>query len=923
MKTKLHYVFSISIFLIVFSLQAQNSLWQATKRVAVSKTVSNLNLDASKVDYMVLNTKMLDKALKTSKGGLNKLNSRLIEIPIKNGKLQTFTLHETAVFSPSLAAKFPNIKSYKGIAVDGSGAQLTMSVSPDGIHTMINNLNNDNLFMQPLEKGGNEYVIYSRKNRLKKGQSFRCSTLEAIKTSTSKTNARKILDEGGANNQRLQRFRIAISVTGEYTAFHGGTISGALAAINTSMARINAIFETDMAVTFEVVDATELIYTDANLDPYSNPGVGTSSNNFNSIEGWSLQLQNNLTSTIGNSAYDIGHLFGDDGGGGFAGCIGCVCDDDNPNDDFDRNKGSGYTSPPDGIPEGDVFDLNFLVHEIGHQMGGNHTWSFEPEGTTVQAEPGSGTTLMAYAGIAGEDNVASDSDPYFHHLSIKQILNTIATKDCQTIEDIPNLPPNAMAGNNFVIPASTPYILKGNAVDANPDDILTYCWEQIDIGVVNNTNFGPNLQDGSMNRSVLPTTSPNRYIPRLSSVLSNRVIQTNPGLGSDWETASSISRTLNWALTVRDRNLQGNTVGQSSYDTMSISVVAGSTQNPVGPFSVTSQAEMNSSWRQNTFETITWNVAGTNANGINTSSVNILLSTDGGVNFDTILVSNTPNDGTENIRVPDLEATNCRIMVEPVGNIYYAINSADFAIGFEVNEVCEQQFVSGNNLNIAINDGQTITNSINVPVSNILSSIKVNVDVTHTFISDLNVTLQHPNGSTTTNLWSENCFVSSGFRDFDIIFDDDGESVNCASPTIGTYIPSTPLSVFEGLDMQGNWTLSILDGAEGDVGRLNNWYVEFCTVSFERINFVDTFTGFSVFPNPNNGIFILKLNTENTQRMLDLNVFDIRGRRVYNELFNGGSRIEKTIDLNGFKAGVYFLNLNDSDQTYTYKVVIR
>ena len=225
--------------------------------------------------------------------------------------------------------------------------------------------------------------------------------------------------------------------------------------------------------------------------------------------------------------------------------------------------------------------------------------------------------------------------------------------------------------------------------------MLTYCWEEIDSGKVDHLNFGPTLTNGSMNRSLPPSTSPNRYIPRLSSVLLGNIEQTNPGLGSDWETVASVDRFLNWALTVRDRNTSNYISGQSSYDTMQIEVIDGTVSQPVGPFEVTSQATSGINWTQGNTETITWNVANTDdVTGINTSNVNILLSTDGGNNFNTVLKTNTPNDGTENITVPNIAAPFCRIMVEPVDNIYYAVNPVDFAIGYTVTTTCNQQFSS-------------------------------------------------------------------------------------------------------------------------------------------------------------------------------------------------------------------------------------
>ena len=139
----------------------------------------------------------------------------------------------------------------------------------------------------------------------------------------------------------------------------------------------------------------------------------------------SAQLQSTLTSVIGEANYDIGHLFDFGDKNGNAGCIGCVC--------VDGQKGSGFSAHDfldnDGGPYmSDYFDIDYVPHEIGHQMGANHTFSFSSEGTGVNVEPGSGTTIMGYAGITGPDDVQDHSDPYFHYVSIDQILTNLETQ---------------------------------------------------------------------------------------------------------------------------------------------------------------------------------------------------------------------------------------------------------------------------------------------------------------------------------------------------------------------------------------------------------------------------------------------------------------------------------------------------------------
>ncbi|MFV0539769.1 MAG: reprolysin-like metallopeptidase [Aestuariibaculum sp.] len=657
MKAKLHYVFSIAMVLSVFSVFGQELPWEKLNDDRLTKDISKLNLDSEKVYFYKLNFSVLKKNLDKIPFQIPKSSERTkLNLPTEEGRLQTFFIYESSVFSAKLAAKYPHIKSYVGFASNNSDIRLRMSVSHNGIETMISYPDRPTVFMQPIKKGSNKYVVYQRSSRKKPFNTFECKTIETLNTTLKRSN-KTALNEGGANTKTLQKFRIAISTMAEYTAYHyiSDPVADALAAINTTLSRVNEVFENDMAIRFELVDATQLIYTDAATDPYSDAGVGADG-------AWSTELQNTLTTEIGNAAYDVGHLFGASGGGGDAGCIGCVC--------VDGQKGSGFTSPANNIPEGDSFDIDFVAHEIGHQMGANHTFAFENEGAGVSAEPGSGSTIMGYAGLENQNNVQLDSDDYFHYHSIKQILDNLQTKSCQTTEVITNNSPIANAGADYHIPAGTPYILKGSATDTDAGDNLTYCWEQTDSGMTNYLNFGPELAEGSVNRSLPPTNIPERHIPKFASVLAGNIIQTNPTLNSDWETVSTVARTLNWALTVRDRSPNNASGGQTSFDTMQITV------EEVAPFTVENPV----SWTQGETETIVWNVGETNNATINCQLVNIKLSIDGGTTF-TTLISNIPNNGSYSYTVPAIADTeNARLLIEAADNIFYDVSDFDFTI---------------------------------------------------------------------------------------------------------------------------------------------------------------------------------------------------------------------------------------------------
>jgi subtilisin-like proprotein convertase family protein len=901
MKKSLHFFLTFLAFFAVTISFSQSKSWTKNTINVDGETLSQFHLVPTKVKTYSFNSNILSQRIQAAplRGESKTISNTIVEVPTFDGTFEQFRIYEAPVFTKSLSERYPEIKSYVGFGVNNPTTHLRMSVSPQGVQTMISYVGKETVFMQPVSHGSNDYIVYTKSSRGSYVDEFVCSTIDELANSENDISSEMSRD---ADDQTLRTYRIAISVTGEYTQYHGGTVAGALAAINATLTRVNAVFETDMAISFSLVDANQVIYTNPGTDPYS------------SIGNWNSELQSTLTANVGEANYDIGHLFGGSGGGGNAGCIGCVCED--------NIKGRGITSPADGIPETDTFDIDYVAHEIGHQMGANHTFSMNTEGTGVNVEPGSGSTIMGYAGITGSNDVQQHSDGYFHYASINQILNNVASapNNCAVTTAISNNPPVAEAGPNYTIPKGTAFILRGSATDADGGDTLTYCWEQNNSAQVTSANFGPTNPTGALARSLPPTTSPDRYIPKLERVLNNQLTQTNPGSGSDWETISTVGRVMQWALTVRDRDASATGLnGQSSFDLMNMAV-----NSTAGPFVVTSQTD-GALWTSGTNEMITWDVAGTTGNNVNTSNVNILLSTDGGQNFDTVLAANTPNDGSEMITVPNMPAPYCRIMIEPVGNIYYAINSAEFPLDYMVSTTCTQ-YASGP-VNTPIPDGLAANTPgpaafdlINVPDSNSISEVKVNVDIAHTYINDLVIQLQHPNGSSFTNVWNRNCAQQN---DIDVLFEDGAPSIVCAEPTTGTYSPASPLSVFNGLDSAGDWAIVAVDYWNADTGTINDWYLEICSTTETPLSVDEnTFAGFSIFPNPNNGMFTVKFNSL-TNEDISIEVLDIRGRSIYQEIYqDSGSVFNQNIDLRNVQSGIYMVRASVGNRAITKKIII-
>lgn len=610
-----------------------------------------------------LNINGLKNILAKAPKRLSEKSEIIISFPNSIGKMENFKVTENSNFEPELAAKYPDIKSYIGEGIKDPGSKVYFSISSLGLSSMEIYSDKSAVFIQPYTKDLSTYIIYKKSDSKDNLNKLECKVFDAAQKESSNAMANK-----NANDSTLRTFRLALSCTGEYTSYFGGTKAQALAAMNNTMTRVNGIFENDFAARMVLIANNDnIIYTNASTDPYSQSSQ---------MKNWNLELMNTLSASIGNNNFDIGHLFGRDGGGGNAGCIGCLCDN-NMSTYQDQGvtypssyKGSGYTSPANGIPSGDTFDIDFVAHEMGHQFGGNHTWSYEPQPGLKPVEPGSGSTIMGYAGITNYD-VQKNSDPFFHALSIEQITKNIKTKTCSINSLTGNSIPTANAGLDYIIPKSTPFMLTGSGTDADGDQ-LTYIWEQMDKGTSSETGANSAAKDtkitGPIFRSWTPSKSPVRYFPVMSSILTGAL--KTAGAEIDVEALPSVARTLDFRFTVRDNRAGGG--GNNSDDTKI-------TVNPAaGPFAITSQ-NTSVSYVKGSSQTVTWDVAGTTANGVNTSSVDILWSTDSG-NTWTMLLAGVPNNGSQTITIPDNLTNSGRIMVKGSNHIFFDVNNVNIAV---------------------------------------------------------------------------------------------------------------------------------------------------------------------------------------------------------------------------------------------------
>ncbi len=678
-----------AIFFSIFFVNAQkSSYWQLVSETEVSRVTPLKSMKKNDTEkYFTLNVSELRQKLQNTPDKMSNQPGTIIEFPYSDGTMKRFRVWENSNFEPALQAQFPDIRAYVGKGIDDVYATINFSVCPESIQTITFGANTTE-YIEPFDKAANYYVAFNNINRLDKKEGFVCSTKDVPLSLTNNNITNK------ASNAKYKTMKLALSCTAEYANCFGATsaaqVNLVLAAYNATMTRVNGVYEKDLSLHLNIVtESTQVIYYNPATDPYSDGATGSGG-------AWNAELMNALHNTIGDTPFDIGHLFGASGGGGNAGCIGCVCSNDMTVDSFGdpvAYKGSGFTSPGDNIPQTDTFDIDYVAHEMGHQCGGNHSFTYGYEGTVAQTEPGSGSTIMGYAGITSYD-VQAHSDPIFSYKNIFQIQSNLNSKTCPVTTALAgiNATPVANAGADYTIPVGTAFVLTGTATDADATDVLTYIWEENDLGTSSTTTTSSRVlatkTTGPNFRTFKPSNKLERYFPQMGKILLGTIAITTSG-NTNWETVSNVARTLNFTFTARDNHAG---MGQTHTDASIVTVNASG-----GPFTVTSQSTTGISYAGLSQQIVTWNVANTTASPFNTSNVDILISTNASTALETynattpttpnpttwtVVASNVPNNGTATVTLPNVttSTSTCRFMVKAVGNVFLAVNSKNFTI---------------------------------------------------------------------------------------------------------------------------------------------------------------------------------------------------------------------------------------------------
>lgn len=349
-----------------------------------------------------------------------------VVVPAPTGELVTFAVVESPVMQRKLQRKHPNITTYAGSSVTkGYQATVRLDQTPLGFHASVIGADKKSWYIDPAYVGDTSlYLSYWGDALPAPEKAFTEPRLSKKTTRAIAKGGSQSVGEGPNGIVKRREYRLALVSDPSYATYFGVSNANVLSAKTTLMNRINQVYNDDLAVKMLLVNGTDKLNFDTLTEATGTNGPcgGAACYSAADMGGCGNVIDKNthvLAKLIGAENYDIGHIvFGASGDGGGVAYLGAV--------GMDTIKGGGCTGLAN--PVGDGFAVDYVAHEMGHEFAGNHTFNGSNGScgggngnAATSVEPGSGTSVMAYAGICAQDDLQPHSDPYFSQRSQTEI----------------------------------------------------------------------------------------------------------------------------------------------------------------------------------------------------------------------------------------------------------------------------------------------------------------------------------------------------------------------------------------------------------------------------------------------------------------------------------------------------------------------
>jgi hypothetical protein len=346
-------------------------------------------------------------------------------LPAPDGGFDRFLLEESPVMEPGLAARHPGITTYSGVGLDDPAATIRADLTPLGFHASVRSPLggwyidpyyhlDQSLYVSYFARDAqNTHGVFVEEEPAGHGGGLGAFQAEAF--------------GGPVVGTELRTYRLALLTNPGYSNYFGGP-QNVTAAKVTLVNRITQIYEDETSIRLVLIANNDLLNLDTAAEMTEPNGPCGSAPCFTVAQSTGCSgstLNRNrivIGQIVGASAYDIGHIALGNPGGGVA-QLNAVGGD---------GKARGCTGL--SAPVGDFFAVDYVAHEMGHQFGGNHTFngrlvncSGGNRNGANSVEPGSGSSIMAYAGICGADDLQPHTDPYWSQRSFQEITTFVGS----------------------------------------------------------------------------------------------------------------------------------------------------------------------------------------------------------------------------------------------------------------------------------------------------------------------------------------------------------------------------------------------------------------------------------------------------------------------------------------------------------------